>query len=145
MNDAADEPITQINVTPLVDVSLVLVIIFMAVAPFVLQAGLKASPSEAGAALGRRAMAQNVSLAVDASGRVMINGKPVAAENLAGALKKALTASRDRLVAVSAEPSLKVETVVSLLDLSRQMGARKLVVVRSRAPGGRVNHANYGR
>ena len=33
-NQKADEPITEINITPLVDVCLVLVIIFMAVAPW---------------------------------------------------------------------------------------------------------------
>jgi len=35
-----EEPITEINVTPLVDVCLVLVIIFMAVAPFAVTAGI---------------------------------------------------------------------------------------------------------
>src|SRR3989344_8656669 len=57
-----EEPITEINVTPLVDVALVLVIIFMAVSPFMLQAGLQVSESKAGAATGKHALEENVQI-----------------------------------------------------------------------------------
>ena len=54
------EAITDINVTPLVDVALVLVIIFMAVSPFMLQAGIVVSESKAGAATGKASLDENV-------------------------------------------------------------------------------------
>ena len=56
------DPITDINVTPLVDVSLVLVIIFMAIAPFAMQSGIKVLESKAKAAVGKVSASENVSV-----------------------------------------------------------------------------------
>ncbi|MBI2069944.1 MAG: biopolymer transporter ExbD [Elusimicrobia bacterium] len=91
-----DDPITEINVTPLVDVSLVLVIIFMAVSPLILQAGIKAMESKTGAAQGLKTVEKNVNLEMDRAGIMRVNGKIVPKDGLRIALKKALAASKDR-------------------------------------------------
>ena len=73
-----DEPITDINITPLVDVSLVLVIIFMAIAPYAIQAGLKVLESRATTAVGKVSASENVSIKLAKDGRLTINGTRVA-------------------------------------------------------------------
>ncbi|MBI4369771.1 MAG: biopolymer transporter ExbD [Elusimicrobia bacterium] len=130
-SNSEEGPITDINVTPLVDVSLVLVIIFMAVAPFVLQAGIKAVDSKTGAAEGKAAMDKNVSVILEASGAIIINDRKVSLEQYPDALKRALATSQDRLVSVAADPSLSVGAVVEVLDISKQNGARKLAILRN--------------
>lgn len=126
-----EDPITEINVTPLVDVSLVLVIIFMAVAPFAMQAGIKAADARGGAAKGKSALEENVTLDLDEAGNVKINGKPQAWLTFTGALQDAILRSKDRTVTVNASKAAQVGRVVELLDLSKQNGAKKLVIMRA--------------
>jgi biopolymer transport protein ExbD len=137
---ADDEAITAINVTPLVDVCLVLVIIFMAVAPFALTLGIKVLESRGGAAVGKSAMEDNVQVHLNAAGRLTINGGEVSPGALALELSKALARSREKMVIVSADEQNRVGEVVTILDTARQAGARKLAILRSEeasAGGGR--------
>ena len=83
-----DEPITEINVTPLVDVALVLVIIFMAVSPFMLQASLTVSESKAGAATGKHSLEDNVQISLTAEGKLMVNSEVIAPSDLYDMLKE---------------------------------------------------------
>ena len=69
-----DEPITEINVTPLVDVCLVLVIIFMAIAPFAVQAGIKVVQSQTSVGVGKVSSEENV--------KVELYGQPMSIKQL---------------------------------------------------------------
>jgi biopolymer transport protein ExbD len=126
-----EEPITEINVTPLVDVALVLVIIFMAVSPFVLQTGLNVLESKAGAAKGKSALSENVQVFLTQAGIIKINDQEVLAENLFEVLKKAIAESQDGLVTVQADEKNLVGEVVSILDLAKQAGAKKVAILNS--------------
>ncbi len=126
-----EEPITDINVTPLVDVCLVLVIIFMAVAPFALTAGIKVLESKGKAAEGKVDADENVSLKMTADGTVSLNGVAVDAAALPGAIAQALAKSKDKLVMISADDANKVGQVVDLMDTARQAGAVKLAIMQN--------------
>ena len=128
------DPITDINVTPLVDVSLVLVIIFMAIAPFAMQSGIKVLESKAKAAVGKVSASENVSLRLSKDGVVTLNGKEVAREALAAAMGEALAASKDRMVTLSADDENFVGDVVSLLDAAKQAGAQKIAIMTTDKP-----------
>lgn len=130
-----EEPITDINVTPLVDVCLVLVIIFMAVAPFALTAGIKVLESKATATEGKVDADENVSVKLSADGTVTLNGKPVGIGTLASALAAALASSKDKLVMIAADDSNKVGQVVDIMDTARQAGAVKLAIMQNERPG----------
>jgi len=123
------ESITDINVTPLVDVCLVLVIIFMAVSPFMLQAGIVVSESKAGAATGKASLDQNVQISLSEDGRIAVNGAPTLLENLGQALKEAIPKSKDGLVTLQAETGNRVGQVVDILDLAKQSGAKKIAIL----------------
>lgn len=129
---AADEPdtITEINVTPLVDIALVLVIIFMAVAPFVFQAGIQVSSSRVGAAKGLAAQAENVTVLIAKDGSLTVNGEKATWENLSGKIRTHLVRSRDKLVMVAATPDNTVGQVVEALDVAKQSGAAKVAILR---------------
>ena len=124
-----DGPITSINVTPLVDVCLVLVIIFMVIAPFAMQAGIKAAQSKAGAAIGKTSSAKNVDVELTTAG-VKVNNQTIPWETLGVALRQAIAHSKDQLVSLSAAPDVEVGCVVEVLDLSKQMGAKKLAILK---------------
>ena len=130
-NQKADEPITEINVTPLVDVCLVLVIIFMAVAPFALTAGIKVLESKAKASEGKVSADENVSIKLSRDGRIWVNGAEVVLAGLHASVARALTASKDKMVTITADDVNKVGDVVELLDTAKQAGALKLAILKS--------------
>ncbi len=128
-----EEPITAINVTPLVDVCLVLVIIFMAVAPFAVTMGIKVMESHGKvAATGKAGIEDNVAVRLTSAGKITVNGQEVGTpEALGQAIQQALTKSKDRMVVITADDANKVGQVVSILDAARQVGADKLAIMKS--------------
>ena len=127
------EAITEINVAPLVDVALCLVIIFMAVSPFMLQAGLLVSESKAGAATGKSSLAENVQVTLTEGNKILVNGEAVEVFDLSSKLKTAIPKSKDGLVTLQADPSNRVGQVVEILDIAKQSGAKKVAILNKTA------------
>ena len=127
----ADEPITDINLTPLVDVSLVLVIIFMAVAPFALTAGIKVLQSKASAQVGKVSLSDSVQVKLNKEGALTINGAQVLREAYPAAVGKALEKSADKFVIIKADTENRVGQVVTLLDEAKQAGALKMALMKN--------------
>ena len=139
-----DEIVSDINVTPLVDVCLVLVIIFMAVAPFAVQAGIKVLESKSKTAEGKSSASENVQIRLTVDGRLTVNGKPFELSFLAAAVADALAASQDKMVIITADDANKVGQVVEVLDTAKQAGAVKLAIMRNEAPPATVDGAAEG-
>ncbi|HAM37037.1 MAG TPA: hypothetical protein DEB40_03880 [Elusimicrobia bacterium] len=134
-NQKADEPIVDINVTPLVDVCLVLVIIFMAVAPMAMTVGIKVLQSKAKAAEGKASLEENVQVKLSLDGRITINGAAVEPSVLPMRLVEAISRSKDKMVTVTADEGNRVGEVVDILDTAKQSGAVKVAILKSEAAG----------
>ncbi len=130
-SNGPEEPITEINLTPLVDVSLVLVIIFMAVAPFALQAGIKVLQSKASAAVGKVSLSESIQVRLDRAGNLTLNGSAVDRAAYQAAVAKALEKSEDKFVIVKADTDNRVGQVVALLDEAKQAGALKMALMKN--------------
>ena len=126
-----EEPITDINLTPLVDVSLVLVIIFMAVAPFALTAGIKVLQSKASAQVGKVSLSESVQVRLDKEGKLTLNGSEITRETYPAEVAKALLKSEDKFVIVKADTENRVGQVVTLLDEAKQAGALKMALMKN--------------
>ena len=121
--------IAEINVTPLVDVALVLVIIFMAVSPFMLQAGLKVTESKAGASTGKHSLDDNIQISLAENGDIFVNNTPVLLTDLSSKLKELLPKTKDKLVTLQAEKNNLVGQVVNILDTAKQSGAQSVALL----------------
>ena len=130
-SNSSEDPITDINLTPLVDVSLVLVIIFMAVAPVAIQAGIKVLQSKASAQVGKVSMSESVQVKLTKDGVLTLNGTELAREEYPEAVARALVKSADKFVIVKADTENKVGQVVSLMDEAKQAGALKMALMRN--------------
>ncbi len=126
-----EEPITAINVTPLVDVCLVLVIIFMAVAPFAVTVGIKVLETRANASEGKAGIDDNVSVRLTSEGKITINGALADLATLPQTLAQAVAKSKDKMVGVTADDANKVGQVVTILDTAQQAGAAKLAIMKA--------------
>jgi biopolymer transport protein ExbD len=124
------EGIHDVNMTPLIDVSLVLVVILMVATPLAFQSSLALRTA---AASGRRAVqqahAERVELAVLADGRVRVNRALVSRDALAEVLGPALRASATRLVVVSCEDGVPLGQFVGVIDEARSLGAGRIAVI----------------
>jgi biopolymer transport protein TolR len=117
--------LADINVTPLVDVMLVLLIIFMVTAPMLHQ-GVSVSLPKTETTNLPSSVEDPVILSITADGRYYINETPVARGLLRDRLNAFLRTRKDRTVFLKADRTLSVGTVVETLDVLNRMGIENL-------------------
>ena len=117
--------LADINVTPLVDVMLVLLIIFMVTAPMLHQGVSVALPKTETTNLPS-SVEDPIILSITSDGRYYINETPVARSLLRDRLNAFLRTRRDRTVFLKADRALSVGTVVETMDVLNRMGIENL-------------------
>lgn len=119
-----------INVTPLVDVLLVLLIIFIMVAPILTQAVPTDIPRPADPAADSEPDSEQLVLQVAADGALRLNREPVAASALPQRLEAIYMDRPGRAVIfLDANEQVRYETVIAVIDLCRDGGAKVIGVV----------------
>ena len=120
--------LADINVTPLVDVMLVLLIIFMVTAPMLHQGISVALPKTATTNL-RSGLEDPIVLSISREGLYYINETPVARGLLRDKLKAVLRGKKERAVLLKADRGLSYGTVIETLDLLNRMGIESLGMI----------------
>ncbi len=120
-----EEPSSDINVTPLVDVCLVLVIIFMVTAPLFSQPIMEVELPTAITDEGESA--ENITITIDPDEKMAVNAKEVTIDELKIELKLKLAESADKYVIIRADKLTNHGIVVKALDVAKELGAKKLV------------------
>ena len=120
--------LADINVTPLVDVMLVLLIIFMVTAPMLHQGISVALPKTATTNL-QATLEDPIVLSISRDGRYYINETPVARGLLRDRLRAILRGRRERAVLLKADRGLSYGTVIETLDLLNRMGIESLGMI----------------
>ena len=129
----------EINITPLTDIFLVLLIIFMVTTTAIAEqggqnGGLKVSLPRAGKS-APAAEVHDLAIAVLEDGRTVVGGKVVDEDQLTEILKKAHGDNPDTLVLVQADQGVVHGKVVAVMDLARRQGlARLAIATREDAP-----------
>ena len=125
-------PLSDINVTPLVDVMLVLLVIFIITAPL-MASSIKLDLPRTDA--GEPADAPKfVILVVDASGKVFLNDQAVTLDELSRGLEKAATDSRDTEVQLRADETVPYGKVVELMGIANKAGLKRIGFVTQAPP-----------
>ncbi len=123
-SDDGDGPITGINVTPLVDVTLVVLIIMMATAPLIARRAIKVDVPRA--AHHDRTATDALTVALDAKRALTLSGRGVTRDQLIKQLSEAVRLSPEQPVTVAADKSLPYGEVTALLDDIRAAGVHKV-------------------
>jgi biopolymer transport protein TolR len=118
---------SDINVTPLVDVMLVLLIIFMVTAPMMMQ-GVDVSLPEA-TAEPLESEKEHLIVTIDTENQVFINDFQVTVDGLGEKLEKILEGRSDREVFLKADKDISYGTVVQVMAAIKGAGVEKLGMV----------------
>ncbi|HEX8170579.1 MAG TPA: biopolymer transporter ExbD [Thermoanaerobaculia bacterium] len=120
---------SDINVTPLVDVVLVLLIIFMVITPVVQMGYLVKVPPKAPANLPPSAVQDQIILRIASGGRVMINKEEMSIDQFPNRIREILRGNTSKMVFFAGARDVDYETTMSFLDLARRSGARNIGII----------------
>jgi biopolymer transport protein ExbD len=121
-----DGVVTGINVTPLVDITLVLLIIFMVTAHFVSDTGVKVNLPKAAAAEVNPTPA--LTLHVSKNGELSLMGQKVDENGLKANMVREAKLNPGVRVVVAADEALIYKDVVKILDLIKQAGVTRVAL-----------------
>src|SRR5687767_3028786 len=110
---------SDINVTPLVDVVLVLLIIFMVISPVVQMGYLVRVPEKAPANLPPSAVQDQIVLRLFAGDRIMINKEDVPTAQFPAKIREILRGNTSKMVFFSGARDVDYETTMRFLDTAR--------------------------
>ena len=122
---------SQINVTPLADVMLVLLIIVMLIAPL-LQAGVLVALPEASNTVEKADNDAQTVLHVDASGRFYVDNIPTDASQLMASVQRALDRKAERIVLIKADQNARYGEVMEVMDRLQRAGIEDIGLVTER-------------
>ena len=129
-------PKSDINITPLVVVVLVLLIIFMVITPIV-QMGYEVQvPPKVETAAPVPQDSNQVIVRLDAEGRPWINKQMLSMSDFPNRLREALTGRQSKVIFFAADGELEYDRVADFMDLCRDNGAQNLGIVFEDMRGG---------
>ncbi|MBI2374298.1 MAG: biopolymer transporter ExbD [Deltaproteobacteria bacterium] len=121
-----DDSITDINVTPLVDIMLVLLIIFMVTASQIVSPSIKVElPS---AATAEATVQSQLSLVLTRDGKTFLNNQEVTDEQLRSFIRKERSEGKDPEAVLAADRNITHGRVVGIIDLIKQEGVVKFAL-----------------
>jgi len=123
----ADEVLSEINITPLVDVMLVLLVAFIVTAPLLNNAVTVNLPKTVATHPPERK--KPVTISVTAEGRVFIDKSEVAAGALEGELRARRTADPEQVYHLSSDESVRYGAVAKVMAAIEKAGITRLAVL----------------
>ena len=120
---------SDINVTPLVDVVLVLLIIFMVITPVVQMGYLVRVPPKAPANLPPSAINDQIVLRLAANNRVFINKEELTLDQFPSRIRDILHGNTSKMVFFAGGRDVDYETTMRFLDLARASGAKNIGII----------------
>lgn len=127
LGDDEEDIVAEINMTPLIDIMLVLLILFMVTSSVSLESGLDVElPQVAGKT--EKAEGSAVIISLDNEGRLSVQGNPTDMDNLEQAIKTAMENEKTGLVILEGDRKSRLGNAVQIMDIAKAAGAQKFAI-----------------
>ena len=124
-DDGAEGIVAEINVTPLTDIFLVLLIIFMVTTTVMQDEGKNI---DLPTATESEETPDGVTVSVNLEGQIQVNDRVVSEEDLLPALERSLEIARQKVVILRGDRRVLLGQAVNILDLAQQAGAKGIAL-----------------
>jgi biopolymer transport protein ExbD len=121
-----DELMADINITPFVDIILVVLIIFMVTAQAIVEQTIKVNLPDS--ATGEATETVSLGLTLTTDGQLLLDGEPTTRESLEARLMQEKDEGQDVICLISADKTVEHGRVVWLLDVIRAQGVGKFAI-----------------
>ena len=121
-----DEPLSEINVVPLVDIILVVLIIFMVTAPMFIKPTINVNLPKA--ASGDQTTPSKLNIALTADGRINLNGNFTDEAQVSQRAAEELSKNPEVQAIISADKDVAHGRVVAILDVVKSVGVKKFAI-----------------
>jgi biopolymer transport protein ExbD len=121
IRDDDDEPIAAINFIPMIDISLVLLIIFMVATTFVTVTGIDLKLPKA--STSKSAENKTVTVQLNTEKNLFLNGEKTSWEAIKGGIQGKLAGTKDRAVVINIDRGVDYGSAVKLMDIVNQCDA----------------------
>ena len=121
-----NETIVEINVVPLVDIVLVILIIFMVSAPVFIKPSINVNLPQA--ATGKENKPSNLTLTIDAEGKIDLNGEFISKDILSDKIISLVATNPEVHAVIAADKVVPHGTVIEILDILQTQGVRKFAI-----------------
>ncbi len=121
-----DESISSINVVPLVDIILVVLIIFMVTAPMIMKPSINVNLPKA--ASGEKSTATQLSISISAGGALNLNGAASDEAAIATKAQEEVGKNPEIQAIISADKDVPHGTVVRIIDVVKTAGVKKFAI-----------------
>ena len=125
MSPGDDDMITGINVTPLVDVVLVLLVILMVTASYVVSRSI---PVELPKGASAESVPTTLSISIDKDGAIFLDAQPIADPALRARIREAASADPETRAVIAADGRTTHARVVRVIDLLRQESVTRFAI-----------------
>lgn len=115
----------EINMVPFIDITLILLIIFMVMTPFIVQSQLNVDLPSA-SSVNKISEDNVIRIEITKEGKIMVMDRQVPLQNLTEELTLRLGRSHEKTILVQADKSVSIEKVVAVFDTAKKLGAAKL-------------------
>ena len=119
-----DEPISAINVVPLVDIILVVLIIFMVTAPLVLKPTIDINLPKASS--GDESPPTPLNIAVGRDGTITLNGQASTLQDVTAFAAKMVAEKPETAAILQADKSVTLEKLTEIIDVVKSAGVKKV-------------------
>lgn len=130
----------SINITPLTDIFLVLLIIFMVATAVTIESAAHVDLPKVQAPSATQS--KGITVTYTASHQIFLNGKQVSEEQLGPALKNVMAAATDKTVVFDGDARVILGDMVRILDIAKGAGADKVALAVAAGSGGGSESVN---